>query len=196
MTDATKLTSLSTLILDGKTAAELMSRHVLSVTANLRLEEGISLLVDKDLHAVPVVDEEGYPIGVLSRSDIVAHDRKKYQHLQHAPWPGDVSLLGAGHAPSVDVSRAPLRVREIMTPVIYCVKPETPAKSVVQHMLVLGVHRLFVIGIDGSLLGVISSLDVLRHLHEPRIIPFDQVELLCANNDEFTEALKALRGIA
>jgi CBS-domain-containing membrane protein len=195
MTVTIKPTSLSTLILDGKTAAELMSPHVLSVTANLSLEEGISILVDEDLHAVPVVDEDGYPVGVLSRSDIVAHDRKKYQHL-HEQQPEDVSPLGAAHAPSADVSGAPLRVRDIMTPVIYAVQPETPAKSVVQHMLVLGVHRLFVIGIDGSLLGVISSLDLLRHLHEPRIIPFDQVEMLCANNDEFTEGLNALRGVA
>ena len=170
MADETKPPSLSALILDGKTAAELMSPHVLSVTANLGLEEVIRLLVDKDLHAVPVVDGEGYPIGVLSRSDIVAHDQKKYQHLQQEPWPGDNSPLGKPRAASAAMSLVPPRVREIMTPVLYSVKPETPAKNIVQHMLVLGVHRLFVIGIDGALLGVISSLDIIRHLHEPKTL--------------------------
>jgi CBS-domain-containing membrane protein len=168
MTDVINPTSLSTLILDGITAAELMSPHVLSVKAKLEIEDVIGLLLDKGLHAVPVIDEEGDPIGVLSRSDIVAHDRKKIQHLQHEEQPEEVSPLGEAQAPSVNVSRVPRCVREIMTPVIYAVQPETPAKSIVQHMPVLGAHRLFVIGTDGTLLGVISSLDLLRHLHEPR----------------------------
>lgn len=196
MASAIKPTSFSTLILDGKTAAELMTPYVLSITANQRLEDGIRLLVDEDLHALPVVDEDGYPIGVLSRSDIVSHDRKKCQPVQLEQPLEKVSAVAANRAPHLDASGAPLHVRDIMCPVIYSVKPDASATSVVQHMLLLGVHRLFVIGNEGSLLGVISTLDILRHLHEPRIIPFDQIEMLCESNDEFTAALKVVRGIA
>jgi hypothetical protein len=59
-------------------------------------------------------------------------------------------------------------------------------------MLVLGVHRLFVTGSDGRLLGVISSLDVLRHLHELLLFAFENVELLRANDKEFASAASEL----
>ena len=57
-----------------------------------------------------------------------------------------------------------VRVRDIMTPVVFSVTPETPARKVVEDMLALKVHRLFVVSSDGVLIGVVSALDVLKHL--------------------------------
>jgi CBS domain-containing protein len=39
---------------------------------------------------------------------------------------------------------------------------------VIEEMLARGVHRLFVVGGDGVLTGVISFVDVLRHLRRGR----------------------------
>jgi CBS domain-containing protein len=47
---------------------------------------------------------------------------------------------------------------------VLCVCPETPAAEVVDQMLRLNVHRLFVVDEDGVLVGVVSATDVLRHL--------------------------------
>lgn len=58
----------------------------------------------------------------------------------------------------------PTRVRDIMTPVVFTVGLRTAAAKVVEQMLSLKVHRLFVVDEDLALVGVISSLDVLRHL--------------------------------
>src|SRR5262249_57674345 len=71
---------------------------------------------------------------------------------------------GEGHAGKVDGTP----VREIMTPVVFSVAPKTPADTVVDAMLTLGVHRLFVTGEKEELIGVISALDVLRHLCRER----------------------------
>ncbi len=51
-----------------------------------------------------------------------------------------------------------------MTPVVFCVDPDYPLAKVVSQMVGLNVHRLFVIDTDGSLVGVISALDILRSL--------------------------------
>jgi CBS domain-containing protein len=51
-----------------------------------------------------------------------------------------------------------------MTPAVFSVPPETPVGKVVEEMLALKVHHLFVVDGDGVLVGVISALDVLRHL--------------------------------
>jgi CBS-domain-containing membrane protein len=58
----------------------------------------------------------------------------------------------------------PTRVEEIMTPTVFAVKPNTPAAEVVRAMLDMHVHHLFVSDDEGTLVGVISSGDVLRHL--------------------------------
>src|SRR5437762_8937776 len=55
-------------------------------------------------------------------------------------------------------------IKEIMTPVVYAVLPEAPVTEVINQMVGLKVHRLFVVDADGVLIGVISTMDVLRHL--------------------------------
>jgi len=52
----------------------------------------------------------------------------------------------------------------LMTPVVFSVRPETPAREVIEQMLELRVHRLFVIESDGVLVGVVSMSDVMRRL--------------------------------
>jgi CBS domain-containing protein len=51
-----------------------------------------------------------------------------------------------------------------MTPAIFTVALETPAREVVRRMLELKVHHLFVSDRDLALVGVISPLDVMRRL--------------------------------
>jgi CBS domain-containing protein len=56
------------------------------------------------------------------------------------------------------------RVRDLMTPAVFSVYPDTLAGEVIEEMLRLRVHHLFVVDRDSTLVGVISSLDVVRHL--------------------------------
>ena len=55
-------------------------------------------------------------------------------------------------------------IRDLMTPVVFSVSPTTPAHKVVEQLVDLKVHRLFVVDDDGVLVGVISALDILRRL--------------------------------
>jgi CBS domain-containing protein len=55
-------------------------------------------------------------------------------------------------------------VRDLMTPAVFAVAPDSSAAEVVHEMLGLRVHRLFVVDDTGVLVGVISALDVLRRL--------------------------------
>jgi CBS-domain-containing membrane protein len=165
---------LEPLILDGTTAADLMTHKVVTIDTTATVDEAVTLLTDRNLSAVPVLDERGVPVGVLSRSDIVAHDCKEYDYLR-PERPGcaagnDLALrLREVHPDVVYAERARnTPVRQIMTPVLFSIAPETSGATVVDAMLSLTVHRLFVAGEDGSLIGVISTTDILRHLHRPR----------------------------
>jgi len=131
------------LVLHAETAEELMSPNPLSVRDDATVAEVIAVLTDRGISAVPVIDDAGRAIGVVSRGDIVAHEREMGA-LQQAP--------------------DPTRARDIMTPVVFSVFPESPAAQVVSEMVRMNVQRLFVMDHDSIIVGLISALDVLRHL--------------------------------
>ncbi|MBN9121218.1 MAG: CBS domain-containing protein, partial [Planctomycetes bacterium] len=49
-------------------------------------------------------------------------------------------------------------------PAVFSVRPDTSAPSVVEPLLEIGVHNLFVTDSGGVVVGVISPVDVLKKL--------------------------------
>src|SRR5262249_47882848 len=144
--------------LEAFTAADLMSDNPVSIRAEASVMEAVALLTDRGFSAAPVIDEAGRPVGVVSRADILVHDRESHR----APaFPEGRAMPEGFGVENCD----PAVVGDIMTPGIFAVTLDTPAASVVEQMLALHVHRLFVVDGDGLLVGVVSALDVLRHLH-------------------------------
>jgi CBS domain-containing protein len=170
------------LTVDASTAAALMTPDPLSIRADATVREAVTFLTDKGFSAAPVIDKAGRPVGVLSRADIIVYDREKVEYVEPVPEyyeKGDlVAPTGERLGNGFQVEKADsVQVRDIMTPIVFSVSPETPARNVVENMLALKVHRLFVVAKDGTLIGVISALDVLKHLHpEPALTsPFSPV---------------------
>jgi CBS-domain-containing membrane protein len=134
------------MVLEPLRAADLMSANVISVRAEATVSEAITVLTGRGFRAAPVIEESGRPVGVLSRADVLVHEREE---------------LALGATASAD----PTRVRDIMTPVVFSVTPQTGADKVVEQMLELNVQQLFVVDQQGEyVVGVITTLDVLRRL--------------------------------
>jgi CBS domain-containing protein len=157
------------LILETETAADLMKPNPVSIRENAMVREAIALLTDKGFSAAPVIDRAGQPVGVVSRYDILAYDREKVEYVASVPDYYDEGELaartGKAHGSGFQVVNVDRTcVTDIMTPVVFAVTPDTPARKVVHEMLALKVHRLFVVDRNGVLVGVISATDVLQHL--------------------------------
>jgi CBS domain-containing protein len=140
------------LVLRAETAAELMTPNPVSVSNEAHVSEAVVLLTERGFSAAPVIDEAGRPVGVVSRTDLLVHDREQ---CGLPPVPNDP-------AGQLDATR----VRDVMTPVVFCVAPDDGADLVVKQLLGLNVHRLFVVDGDGVLVGVISTQDVLKFLRK------------------------------
>ena len=145
------------LSLDALVAADLMSDNPVSIRAEASVMEATALLTDRGFSAAPVIDEAGRPVGVVSRADILVHDRE----FHRLPPTLESRLVPEGFGVE-DCDRAV--VGDIMTPGIFAVAPNAPVSKVVEQMISLHVHQLFVVDEDGLLIGVVSALDVLRHL--------------------------------
>jgi CBS domain-containing protein len=150
------------LVLWAETAADLMTPNPVSIEADATVREAVTLLSEKGFSAAPVIDEAGRPVGVLSQSDIVVHDREKVEYVPSDGDPGQ--RRREVHRRGFEVENVDhTRVRDIMTPVVFAVPPDLPAHRVIDDLLAHRVHRLFVVDGKGVLVGVISTVDVLRH---------------------------------
>ena len=150
--------------LRARTAEELMTPNPLSLQDTLTIREAVGLLIDKGISGAPVIDEAGRPVGVLSQTDLLIHDRETVEHIAPLEYDAGVPLSRRWWQEFQIEKVDDTLVRDLMTPAVFAVGPNTPARSVVEQMCELNVHRLFVVDGNGLLVGVISALDVMRHL--------------------------------
>jgi CBS domain-containing protein len=139
------------LVLGVETALEMMVPHPLCLPASMTIREAVAYLVTAGIGGTPVVDRSGRPVGVLSRTDVLRHVAGP--GLPRAPGPSGTRRDEAGG-----------QVADIMTPAVFSVRPKTPAGTVVDSLLSLAVHQLFVMDESGAIIGIVSDRDVLRHL--------------------------------
>jgi CBS domain-containing protein len=132
------------LTLQARTAADLMTPNPISVRDKGLVADAVTLLTRKGLHAAPVIDESGRPVGVLSYTDVLVHEHARR----------DAGSAGFDEA----------LIRDLMTPAVFSVPVDAPAGRVVADMVALNVHQLYVVDTANVLVGVVTALDVLRHL--------------------------------
>ncbi len=133
---------MSQLTLRAATAAEIMNPGPVSLNATATVAEATTFLTERAYGAAVVIDEAGHPLGVVTKTDVLVHARQRKPGLE----PDDTL------------------VTEFMTPAVFSVRPDTPASSVVEQLLALNVHHLFVADAAGVIVGVISPVDVLKKL--------------------------------
>jgi CBS-domain-containing membrane protein len=142
----TRAGTAATLVLDAEQAADLMNPRPVSVAATATAPEIIEVLTQRGFGAAPVIDERGRAAGVVSRADLLIHERER--------------LRASGPPHAADRTTAV----DLMTPAVFSVTPQTPAAKVIEQMLGFNVHQLYVVDDHGVLVGVIAAHDVLRRL--------------------------------
>jgi CBS domain-containing protein len=120
----------------------MMHSGPVSLAASSTVAEATAFLTERGYGAAVVIDDAGHPLGVVTKTDVLVHARQRRPGLEP-----DETL-----------------VTEFMTPAVFSVRPDTPARSVVEQLLALNVHHLFVADASGVIIGVISPVDVLKRL--------------------------------
>ncbi|MGZ3427559.1 MAG: CBS domain-containing protein [Polyangia bacterium] len=118
---------------DRVAIADVMSRDVACVQDDVSIDSLRALLRDRAIGAVPVVDGLGYPIGVVSKSDLLRESAENEA-----------------------------TVAEMMTPMAYTLREDDPLSRAAAVMTVEHVHHLPVVAADGRVVGMLSSLDFAR----------------------------------
>jgi len=146
----------------------IMTSDVICVKPDLSVETLTTLFLERGFSGAPVVDASGNPIGMVSKTDLV-RDRADEGSLEEEEplWAhGDRGIkypLGSEfHA--VSIARA--TVADIMMPIVFAVPENTTVAKAAALMAFEGVHRVPVVSSSGQVVGILSSLDILRLLAE------------------------------
>ncbi|HUR53132.1 MAG TPA: CBS domain-containing protein [Gemmataceae bacterium] len=130
------------LVLRAATAADLMTPGPVSMAESATTTQAAEFLTTRAFGAAMVIDEAGHPVGVVTKTDLVVHARER--------------------KPGAEPDDTP--VGEVMTPAVFSVRMDTPARSVVEQLLALNVHHLFVTDAAGVVVGMVTPVDVLKKL--------------------------------
>lgn len=152
---------------------QVMRPCVVCVRADLGLDALMSLFVGFDLRSVPVVDETGRPVGVVSRSDLV--DRW-YESESTAPptrAAGAAGAPGACLGDGLHAVPAGQTVADVMMRIAFTLCEDASLSQAAALMAYEGVHRIPVVSFEGKVVGMLSSMDVVRWLaqHDGYVVP-------------------------
>lgn len=104
--------------------------------------EAVLIFRDADCGLIPVVDEEGKPLGVVT-------DR-------------DVALA----LPQFDAELARTSVQEVMTADVVTITTDASLEDALQELAEEGVRRLLVVDSEGLLQGILSWTDLVPHVSD------------------------------
>jgi CBS domain-containing protein len=139
--------------------SDLMTKDVVSVTTTTKLREAAALLVEKRISGVPVVDESGDVVGVLSEADILVKAGGSTSRSRLLGWLFEPELG------MEDKVRAET-VGEAMSAPPITIAAHRPVYEAARLMVAEGVNRLPVVA-DGMLIGIITRADVVRAFTRP-----------------------------
>jgi predicted transcriptional regulator len=138
--------------------AHVMEPMTRTIDLRTDLLAALRSFVDHGVHALAVTGDNGEPVGVLSKTDVLGE-------LCEEPSSGRGFRRAAARAAPAELeARAELRVHDIMTPLTVAVSELTSLAHAIAVMARSGVHPVPVVASDGSVSGVLSSADVLRWL--------------------------------
>jgi CBS-domain-containing membrane protein len=119
------------------TVRDIMSPNVFTVEADASAEEAAWGLTRRHIGGAPVRDSRGNLVGVLSKGDLV--NPEPAQWIKGEPTVGD-----------------------LMNPDVLAVYTEDPALAAATGMMERHVHRLVVLDEEQKMIGIVTSMDIVR----------------------------------
>jgi CBS domain-containing protein len=156
------------------TVSTVMTRDVVTVSADAGYKEMTGLLHDRHISALPVIDAGGVVVGIVSEADLLLKEERPEGHLLDA---------------RAEAARAAARTAvALMTSPVVTVGPEATLTEAARVMHRRRVKRLPVVDPTGVLLGIVSRADLLapflrsdesiaREVREEVLLAIDPVQM-------------------
>ena len=141
-------------------AGDIMTQSTVTVDPDASIMHAIHLMLKRRISGLPVVDNTGALVGILTEGDLLRRAELGTQK-RRPRW--IEFLIGPGRLASEYVSACGRTVREVMTTLVHTVPEDAPLTDVVKIMESRQVKRLPVVR-DGRVVGILSRANLLRAL--------------------------------
>lgn len=135
--------------------ADIMTTDPKAVRPQTPVSDIVRLLLDSSFNSVPVVDEQGRPVGIVTQGDLI----------KRAGMPIRLGLLRAMTQDNLDATLQALSERhakDIMTTPAITTYQDSDLQQIIKQMLAKNLKRMPVVDNQGKLTGMLSRFDVFR----------------------------------
>ena len=146
-------------------ARHVMNSAVVAVRPDTPINDIAKTLREHRISAVPVIDEAGSPLGVVSEGDLIGRDETDRE--ARVDW--WLTLLAEGEALNPEflasIHAPERRARDLMTAPVIAVGEETEIEEVARLLTAHRIKRVPVLR-DGRIVGIVSRADLVRAVAE------------------------------
>lgn len=128
-------------------AKDAMTSPAITVNQDASLREAGDVLARHGISALPVIDDEGQLVGILSQMDLI-----RFNTAERPRGGGDRSGYGEPEG---------MRVSDVMTVEVVTVTPDTDLHTVAQRLSDSHIRQVPVVD-DAQLVGIISRRDLIK----------------------------------
>jgi CBS-domain-containing membrane protein len=141
-------------------AEDVMVRDVVTVLPDTDVVEAAKLMVDHDVSALPVVEDGGRLVGIISEADMI--HREEIGTTKHRPWWLEAMTPGTTLAAEFAKSHGK-KVHELMSAEVISCAEDTPLSDVAALLERHRIKRVPVLR-NGVLVGIVSRANLIQAL--------------------------------
>ena len=138
-----------------RTVSDVMTTHVHVASPEAPFKVLVRLIEENKVSAIPIVDQQGVPIGIVSEADLLLkerrHELESEEDLFHPRKRRHERAKAEGTVAS-----------EIMTTPAITVPADTPLSQAAQMMQKKNIRRLVVVDQRGRIAGIVSRSNLLQ----------------------------------
>jgi CBS domain-containing protein len=142
--------------------SEFMTRQVLTTRADASLRDAAKVMSSHHVSGLPVVDEAGQLVGILTQGDILRLFRKVSVPFFIDILGGEFAIPGPGTLQRQLAEVTAYRVDQLMTAHVVTAAPDEDVAAAARRMHERNLKLLPVVDGGGRLAGVISRGDIVR----------------------------------
>ena len=137
---------------------EVMTREVITVRPATPIQEAAELMVTCGVSGLPVVDDHGAVVGILSEGDLIVRQRPRPRPSFWRLFFQDGERLAREYQKAAGTT-----VAEVMTTTLIVIRPDAPIEAAAVILDERRIRRLPVVR-DSRLVGIVSRGDLIKAL--------------------------------
>ena len=140
-------------------ARDVMVSPVITVGKSATVRDVAKILLEKRISAVPVVDDAGKVVGIVTEGDLI-HRAEAGTERPYSWW---THFLTGDATMAADYAKSHARrVEDVMTSDVITAPPETPLHEIATLLEERQIKRVPIVNKDGNLVGIVSRANLIQ----------------------------------